>query len=105
MLKCTDIYFRICAILPPPSGPKDNNLPQMFGRKIRMKSGMLNCTYILKIVPSLPQGSQTTIQLEHSPKFLAQNQDRIKNVEVYRHFRICAIPPPPSGPKNNNLTR
>merc|ERR1712020_257953 len=46
------------------------------------------------VVPSLPQGSQTTIQLEHSPKLLAQNQDRIKNVEVYRHFRICAIPPP-----------
>ena len=55
---------------------------------------MLNCTYILKIVPSPPQGSQTTIQLEHSPKLLAQNQDRIKNVEVYRHFRICAISPP-----------
>ena len=55
---------------------------------------MLNCTYILEIVPSLPQGSQTTIQFEHSPKFLAQNQDKIKNVEVYRHLRICAIPPP-----------
>ena len=50
----------------------------MFGTNIRIKSGMLNCTYILEIVPSLPQGSQTTIQLEHSPKFLAQNKDRIK---------------------------
>ena len=56
---------------------------------------MLNCTYILKIVPSPPQGPQTTIQLEHSPKLLTQNQARIKNVEVYRHFfRICAIQTP-----------
>ena len=50
---------------------------------------MLNCRYILKIVPFPPQFPQTTIQLEHSLKCLAQNQDRIKNVEVYRHFRIC----------------
>ena len=63
---------------------------------------MLNCRYILKIVPFPPQGPKTTIQFEHSPKCLAQNQDKIKNVEVYTHSRICAIPPP--GPKDNNLT-
>ena len=65
----------------------------MFGTKIRIKSGMLNCTYILKIVPSPPQGPQTTIQLEYSPKFLAQHQDRIKKMLKCTHILEFVHPP------------
>ena len=35
--------------------------------------------------------------------FSHKNQDRIKNVELYTHFRNCALPPQgPTGPKHNN---
>ena len=47
----------------------------VFHTKIRIGSRMLNCTHILEIVPSplrARQGPKTTIQLDNSPKCLAQ---------------------------------
>ena len=62
-------------------------------KKINIKSGMLNCRYILKIVPFPPQFPQTTIQLEHSLKCLAQNQDRIKMLKRTDISEFVRSPP------------
>ena len=75
---------------------------------VRIESRMFNCKHILEIVPSplrARQGSKTTIKLDNSPKCLHKNQDRIKNVELYTHFRNCTLPSQgKTGPKDNNQT-
>ena len=64
-----------------------------------------------RTVGPLTAGPQTDVGAQLSVfqlGFSHKNKDRIKNVELYTHFRNCALPP--SGPdraqrpKDNNLT-
>ena len=60
MLGCTHL-LEIC--LSPTQGTQTTvqlYRPQIFGKKIRIESQMLDYTYILEIVPSPTQGTQKT---------------------------------------------
>ena len=69
---------------------------------------MLNCTHILEFVQSPPPPLRTQEQQSYSitpPTVWHKNQDKIKNVELYIHFRNCALPSQgPTWPKDNNPT-
>merc|ERR1712020_781762 len=71
-------------------------------------SRMLNCTNILDNVPSSSGPDRAQRQQSNliiPPNVWQTNQDRIKNVELYTHFRNCVLPSQgPTGPKDNNQT-
>ena len=78
---------------PPQTTIKIDNSPKCLAQII---SRMLNCTNILDNVPSSSGPDRAQRQQSNliiPPNVWQTNQDRMKNVELNMHFRICALPP------------
>ena len=61
----------------------------MFGKKIRIESRMLNCTHIFEIDKNLLSRNP---KMEQYLLWIFMFGTKIKNVELYTSFRICAFP-------------
>ena len=61
----------------------------MFGTKIRIESRMLNCTHIFEIDKNLLSRNP---KMEQYLLWIFMFGTKIKNVELYTSFRICAFP-------------
>ena len=93
MLNCTHILEIVFSPLRARQGPKTtiqlDNSPKCLAKKIRIESRMLNCTHIFEIDKNLLSRNP---KMEQYLLWIFMFGTKIKDVELYTSFRICAFP-------------